>query len=511
MVEHFDLDNEEVGGRTIAAIHRAAAEGPIAISCTRARFRERVALQGVTLTQFAASHAIWEKGLHLSQCDLRGDTRLNGVRARHLEVFDSRFQRPVYARHLQLGTLVLEGATFDAYAAFDHMVVKQLALRLVTFAAEARFRDATVAREGVLRGVTFRSVGSFQRSRWQTLRLVACHMSGPTMLAGAKATRSLELIGCRLEDSRTLRMEAEGACVVRETTFAQPLALTVIAPQLDASAASFEAGLDLVVAHDAAVDLERAVLDGPSLITTQPDGAPARLTSVHGTRAKKLTLRGLDLSECLFARAHTLDDVVISGDDQLAKAPRWAPGLERREVLADEVDLRRSREANRRISWPKRWRREETKVPAELPGTLAEAYRALRRGREEAKDRPGAASFYYGEMEMRRAAARGLIDRAVLTGYWVLSGYGLRASRALFAYSVLVVLLTIALARWGLEKTADCLDILAYVLATTTVLARPPNELMLDTLGSYLQVIARTIGPALLALAILALRSRVRR
>jgi hypothetical protein len=34
-------------------------------------------------------------------------------------------------------------------------------------------------------------------------------------------------------------------------------------------------------------------------------------------------------------------------------------------------------------------------------------YRALRKAREDAKDEPGAANFYYGEMEMRRHARPG--------------------------------------------------------------------------------------------------------
>ncbi|MFZ1177322.1 MAG: hypothetical protein WAO15_13855, partial [Mycobacterium sp.] len=35
-----------------------------------------------------------------------------------------------------------------------------------------------------------------------------------------------------------------------------------------------------------------------------------------------------------------------------------------------------------------------------------EIYRDLRKGLEEAKNEPGAADFYYGEMEMRRLAGR---------------------------------------------------------------------------------------------------------
>jgi hypothetical protein len=55
--------------------------------------------------------------------------------------------------------------------------------------------------------------------------------------------------------------------------------------------------------------------------------------------------------------------------------------------------------------------------------------------------------FYYGEMEMRRhahrgrtaGASRGRVERAVLTGYWLVSGYGLRAWRALAALAVVLV------------------------------------------------------------------------
>jgi hypothetical protein len=61
--------------------------------------------------------------------------------------------------------------------------------------------------------------------------------------------------------------------------------------------------------------------------------------------------------------------------------------------------------------------------------------------REHAKDEPGATDFYYGETEMRRHArgqadssegeARGRVDRGGLAAYWLVSGYGLRAWRAL--------------------------------------------------------------------------------
>jgi hypothetical protein len=78
------------------------------------------------------------------------------------------------------------------------------------------------------------------------------------------------------------------------------------------------------------------------------------------------------------------------------------------------------------------------KLPA---GQIAGLYRALRKGREDAKDEPDAADFYYGEMEIdappRRPptdnptgeASRGQVERGILTAYWLVSGYGLRACR----------------------------------------------------------------------------------
>jgi predicted hotdog family 3-hydroxylacyl-ACP dehydratase len=43
-------------------------------------------------------------------------------------------------------------------------------------------------------------------------------------------------------------------------------------------------------------------------------------------------------------------------------------------------------------------------VERPTPAQAAAAYRALRKSREDNKDEPGAAEFYYGEMEMRRHA-----------------------------------------------------------------------------------------------------------
>jgi hypothetical protein len=93
------------------------------------------------------------------------------------------------------------------------------------------------------------------------------------------------------------------------------------------------------------------------------------------------------------------------------------------------------------------------------PGQIAGLYRALRKGREDVKDEPGAADFYYGEMEMRRharplsdgnldrhsaATSGGRVERGILTAYWLVSAYGLRAARAVAVLAVVTMLLAVA-------------------------------------------------------------------
>lgn len=64
------------------------------------------------------------------------------------------------------------------------------------------------------------------------------------------------------------------------------------------------------------------------------------------------------------------------------------------------------------------------------PDRLALLYRALGKAQKDSKNQPGAADFYYGEMEMRRhargsasnrrrASSRGRVERGILTAYWL--------------------------------------------------------------------------------------------
>jgi hypothetical protein len=181
---------------------------------------------------------------------------------------------------------------------------------------------------------------------------------------------------------------------------------------------------------------------------------------------------------------------------------------------------------------------------------LAAEYRQLRKAQEDAKNEPGAADFYYGEMEMRRHAdSTPTGEKLILRLYWAASGYGLRASRALAALAVVIGLTVVLLISYGLPTRAPDQHVTGVTVNLTTgrgtftaTLNRPnverPTPLtrrwtraradqavrvalgavvfrdadqQLTTAGLYTTLVARFIGPILLALAALALRGRVKR
>jgi hypothetical protein len=166
--------------------------------------------------------------------------------------------------------------------------------------------------------------------------------------------------------------------------------------------------------------------------------------------------------------------------------------------------------------------------PEELqPGQIAGLYRALPKGREDTKDEPGAADFYYGEMEMRRhtrpsskhdrggessGMSRGRLGRGVLIAYWLVSGYGLRAWRAIACLAVVTAIFAIGFDLVGFAKPPQPASYWTSLLYTfRATLSLSDNDVTLTAWGRLLQGLLRLTGPVLLGLALLALRGRVKR
>jgi hypothetical protein len=157
------------------------------------------------------------------------------------------------------------------------------------------------------------------------------------------------------------------------------------------------------------------------------------------------------------------------------------------------------------------------------PEQISALYRALRKGREDGKDEAGAGDLYYGEMEMRRLTitpkrgdhgrVRTRTDHAIVTAYWLFSGYGLRASRALITLIVTVTVASFGLHGWGFTPDASYTRALLFSIESTAGLLRIPQTpgLQLTYTGEGIQIALRLLGPLLIGLALFAIRARVKR
>jgi len=503
----FDLDGEDVGQRTVAAMLRAAQTGSISLTCRDARFRQAVNLDGITFSRFDAAGAVFDHGLTLAGCRVSGDLDLTCVKTSHATIRDVHIGGSLFAQKIEVSTFFAENLNVTGYSSFDQADVKQLAIRDASFGEEARFRAIGWDCSSTFFRVVFGDEASFDGNRWAKLRFDTCTFAGTSDLKFGEVAGRFALLRSRMMDLRRVKIEC-WQCRLERTRFEQPVIVDIDAERVNATDVLFERGLDLTLSEGATLVLAGASLAGESLIRTSfgwsPRGSgPAQIDSLRGTRLERLTLKGLDLRECAFSEARTLDAVVISGRGQLATDTLKTPWGSPRELIADENAWRKVAKSEVRPDIVAR------QVPS--ASEVAETYRALRRGREAARDRPGAGDFYYGEMEMRRLSAERLTDRLVLSAYWILSGYGLRAWRAFVAYVVVVIALTAAILMIGLQKPAGVLDVAAYVLSSTTALTRPNVSISLTVPGVYLQLAARLMGPVLFALMVFAVRERLRR
>ncbi|AFR51579.1 MULTISPECIES: pentapeptide repeat-containing protein [Gordonia] len=260
----------------------------------------------------------------------------------------------------------------------------------------------------------------------------------------------------------------------------------------------------------------------------------AAVVSLKRAHVAGVRLSGMDLTQCVFQWADGLDGLLISDTCVLQEStdadPGWRfPRLRRlratRRVIYDEVvERRRARGVQLDPAIPDEANPRATEVPIPTEASVAMTYRSLRKALEDSKDEPGAADFYYGEMEMRRSSAR-LIDRFLLTLYWLTSGYGLRAWRALTSLAVVI-----AVAGWcftnsdwvrisptgpGSPVLSPTSDAWPWLFAgqETIALFRPAGTIgvTLVGFGAVVDIAVRVLGPVLLALAVLAIRNRTKR
>ncbi|WP_442803078.1 pentapeptide repeat-containing protein [Streptomyces pseudogriseolus] len=436
-----------------------------------------------------------------------------------------------------------ESATFECEAGFGSAAFKGGAVfESATFKGEARFGSATFEDIAVFGLATFESEAVFESATFkgdawfESATLIQADQFGPLVCAGR-----LVLSGAMFDSPVTL------SCAVR---------------RLECRRTRWSSTAEIRLRY-ATVDFAHAVFEYPLTIAAEPDpfvlndGQPlaenifpsaydpgVRVASLRGVDAAHLVLADLDLWECLFTGTVHLDQLRLEGACTFNTAPpamhwrRWPPvRFTHRRVLAEEHH----------------WRaRQSGAVQGWVPGTgwagplqLAPVYRALRKAFEDGKHEPGAADFYYGEMEMRRHADDiPRSEKGLLTAYWALSGYGLRASRALAWLGVAMLLTIVLLMAFGLAQdtpkqtatgtvpagggkvtfeidkddpqnptgnrfTGKRFEKALNVTLNSVVFRASGQDL--TTAGTYIEMTSRFTEPVLLGLAVLAIRNRVKR
>jgi uncharacterized protein YjbI with pentapeptide repeats len=424
------------------------------------------------------------------------------------------------------GEAELTGAQFGGPALFAGLTVSG---DLVC--SNAKFSDYAVAHRLAVDGqvsfqrAEFSGVASFYEARFSGNTVFDfARFEGAAVFNEARFARDVTMREVRFTAAPDLRpIVVDGVLDLFRANFEQPIAADLRARTILLALAVFEAGGEILV-RGGGIRLDQARFDKPTLVAAHPqEEVPPRVISLGGTRCAGLTISGLDLTTCRLQGAHNLDELRVERGrfGSPPSSPRWT----KRRTIAEEHHWRA-------IRWPA-WALDRRYLP---PDELAIAgiYRALRKGLEDQKDEPGAADFYYGEMEMRRHGAVSRAERWILWAYWLSSGYALRASRAFTTLVVTVLLFAFLFDQGGLRDpgaetkvvhaSGNTLrleqgkrpappsygDSLTYAAGTATAVLGPPTR-PLTRLGEWLRIVLRVIGPVLIGLTVLSIRGRVKR
>ncbi|RII13369.1 hypothetical protein DSC45_23755 [Streptomyces sp. YIM 130001] len=391
----------------------------------------------------------------------------------------------------------------------------------------------------------------------------AVKFGGEFRFHGAEIVGDVDLGESELERARAVGpLTCHGTLDFTQATFESALTIEAATAVLRCERTRWASTASLRLRY-ATVDLSDAVMEHPVSIVAHsrpfftvrgpvaepelPD-ARARVASLRGADAAHLTLINVDLTDCLFAGTTHLDQLRLEGRYLLPLTPsgvrwrNWVPlRWTRRRTLAEEQHWRAARGTT-----AGGWTSAPETVEVLEPTTLAPVYRQLRKTFEDGKHEPGAADFYYGEMEMRRHADDiPWAERSLLAAYWAISGYGLRASRALGWLLLAMTATVLAMMLWGLPKDDPKPESTGTVdgqrISMTTDTANPVNPdgpyrerlsagrfekslqvvinsvvfrssgQELTTRGTYTEMLSRIGEPVLLGLAVLAVRGRIKR
>jgi hypothetical protein len=434
---------------------------------------------------------------------------------------ETTFERDADFRNVAFGKSSFTKATFAADVNFDR----------ARFDGKSYFTDATFSKATLFRGTVFHNDAHFVRATFERAKRI-----GPMTSDGA-----IVFSGASFESSIMLEASAVDLAF-QQTEWSSTGVLRVRYAKVNLSGATFAAAMTVATAFTPFLDVDGGIMDD----SRAGDSVLTKITSLQGTDVSKVLLVDVDLRECRFAGAMHLDQIRLEGECRFRNSPRgihyagWRmTRWSQRRVLGEEAEWRASRPSPRGWNSP-------SMTASVTPASLSATYRHLRKSFEDSKNEPDAADFYYGEMEMRRNDDnRPLSERYLLALYCLVSGYGLRASRALIWLGITIIATLAALVLWGLPSQAPVTVssgvIHGHTFQEVTSIPKPVNPTgslysrvtaqrfekafrvvvnsvvfkssgqVLTTSGTYIEMSSRIIEPVLLGLALLAIRSRLKR
>ena len=435
--------------------------------------------------------------------------------------------------------------SFSGDAYFDGASFSRRAdLHAASFSGNADFHAASFSGNADFRGVGFSGDVDFDGASFsRRADFDDANFSGDVRFGGASFSEDADFGGAKFEAAHVLGpnpvydgLSLDGA------VFAQPVRIVASARRALFTRTEFRRGADLRLRW-AELWIEDTDFAEESLLTSlsagvapgerepflgfesptdddrwlcaisgeAPANAEPRVLTLAASRVASLTLSGVNLEQCRFATAHGLDHLGLERVTfpESAQGWRWT----RRQAIAEEHQWRATRA--KATGWNPPREPDDGRPPqsaVELwPDEIASLHRQLRKGREDSRDEPGANDFYYGEMEMRRRGSR-RAERLIIWAYWLVAGYGLRASRALLALAITILLGAIPLALWGFHPTRSYGRSLLFALQGSISLLRAATPSAHETAGGQVvEIILRLAGPLFFGLALIALRGRVKR
>jgi len=401
-----------------------------------------------------------------------------------------------------------------------------------SFHGEARFKGAAFAGPATFLGTTFSRSVTFENVQFNTASLAVTCAEGHVSFRGARVAADL-----------TLNLFGPSARLVLDKLRATgPVDVVVETASVHCQDADFDGRVRFLLSGGPWLWLTNTVFREPATVESRPSavptlapvgyGRPVRVRSLRGVDAEHLTLANVDLKRCLIYGLRRPDELRLAGRSRFAPTPRgwqhprWGCVPWRwtvRDALYEEHLWRRT-SATATLGWETPSDpsadagRTAADVRAELDvpnqADLAVLYRQLRQSVEDARNEPGAADLYYGEMEMRRLSTERRDERWLLTAYWLVSGYGLRASRSMLVLGALLLVTALALQRAGFPgpHTPGYLDCLLYAAGSVLSLDVTGHlPAALTDWGQLIRMVLRIGGPVLLGLGALAVRGRIKR